>query len=722
MRVDADRQRHLLLDGRQRLGGLDGWLSTPSLVTGLAATEQGLSLAPAPVTTAPATAGGLPGQQVVIAGDGSRLEIEGDWIYVTPREASACASESAARRHLQGIGGTGSAPTRLRAPQGMTLDGALLYVADTGNHRVQVFDLCRRTLRHVWGGPAAGAGCGDFSSPSSVAVSDIGDVFIADTGNHRLVKRCGRGGAVAAIDGTLLAAHFMFVCHGPRRGDRFVYLPARRRLECWTSADRAIVDPFAYATAAAARTRVLELLEAAGSTDVLLEWEDAYPAALRAAADAEPPFQSPVRLAWHEGVLFAYDADTNDVRLLDACGRVLGRVATAPGLAASAAGAPAAMGKTGSLLSTRLDSHIDQCVWHKITLKLAAPLPPGGAVTIWTYSSNRETVTTADVALLGEDAWRTGQSNADDFLVRSPPGRFLWLRVGLIGSGVASPVVSQLKVYFPREGYLQYLPAVYRQDAVSADFLDRFLALFQTGFEGIEGQVARLVQYFSPRGVPEPFLNWLGSWVGMVFDPGWPARNRRELLRRSPELYRRRGTAAGLKLFIKLALGLDVRIAEDWRFRKPVTLGGRTLLGSGFRLSGPCPTDRLRLDVNSTIGQFALDDVGHPAHDRFADRAHHFTVFVDGPLTESDTRRLRNLIEHERPAHASYTLQTVGGRMRVGVESTVGWDTGIGPVPRPALGRTSTLGYDTVLGHDPARPCRATDVGGGTVVGAIAVG
>ena len=723
MLVDTDRQRHLLLDVRQGLGGLDGWRAEPGLVTGLVATEQGLALAPAPaLTPGPGVAGGLPEQRTGVAANGTRFEIDGDQILVTPQSDCLQPGQAPVRRVLRGIGGTGSAAGRLKASQGLTIHGTLLYIADTGNHRVQVFDLCRRAILHVWGGPAAGAGCGQFNAPASIAVDACGDVFIADTGNHRIVKRCGRGGAFAAIDGTRLAAHLMFVCHGPRRGDRFVYLPARRRLECWTVADRVVVDAAAYATLDAARARVLELLDAAGSTDVLLEWEDAYPPALLSAADAEPPFQSPTRLAWLGGVLYAYDATTDDVRLLDGCGRVLGRVAAIPGRVAPAGATSVALVKTGSLLSTRLDSHIDQCVWHKITLKLTSPPPPGGAVTVWTYSSNSETVTTADVALLGDDAWRTGQTNADDFLVRSPPGRFLWLRIALAGSGVSTPVVSLLKVYFPRESYLQYLPAVYRHDAISADFLDRFLAIFQSGFERIEDQVARLVEYFSPRGVPEPFLNWLGAWVGMVFDPGWPPRNRRELLRRSPEIYRRRGTADGLKLFIKLALGLDVRIAEDARFRRPVILGSRALLGSGFRLSGACPADRLRLDVNSTIGNFALQDLGDPAHDHFDDGAHHFTVFVDGPLDETTTRRLRHLIDMERPAHTNYSLRTVGGRMRVGAESTVGWDTGIGPVPRPSLGRTSTLGYDVVLGHDPAAPCGAADVGGGTVVGAIPVG
>ncbi len=45
---------------------------------------------------------------------------------------------------------------------------------------------------------------------------------------------------------------------------------------------------------------------------------------------------------------------------------------------------------------------------------------------------------------------------------------------------IATPSIEQVKVYYPRASSLQYLPAVYREDAVSADFLARFLSIFDT--------------------------------------------------------------------------------------------------------------------------------------------------------------------------------------------------------------------------------------------------
>ena len=138
----------------------------------------------------------------------------------------------------------------------------------------------------------------------------------------------------------------------------------------------------------------------------------------------------------------------------------------------------------------------------------------------------------------------------------SGPGRYLWLKIALRGSGAETPELGGLKAHFPRSTYLEYLPAVYQSDPVSKDFLKHFLSIFETTLSGIEGRISNIWQYFNPEGVPdvEPpkdFLSWLAGSVGMTFEPGWTTETRRRLLRHSPELYCKRGTPAGLKLLIR---------------------------------------------------------------------------------------------------------------------------------------------------------------------------
>ncbi|HJX61909.1 MAG TPA: NHL repeat-containing protein, partial [Dehalococcoidia bacterium] len=60
-----------------------------------------------------------------------------------------------------------------------------LYVADSGNNRVQKFDLDGLFLAEVGG---AGSGNGQFNEPWGVAVDAQGNVYVADTWNHRIQK------------------------------------------------------------------------------------------------------------------------------------------------------------------------------------------------------------------------------------------------------------------------------------------------------------------------------------------------------------------------------------------------------------------------------------------------------------------------------------------------------------------------------------------------------
>lgn len=116
-------------------------------------------------------------------------------------------------------------------PWGVAVDGAgLIYVADTWNGRIQVFDQTGRFLRK-WGRFAATNGeLGDplsFFGPRGLAIDLNGNLLIADTGNKRIlhytptgefIRQIGGGGVVAGrfeeptavtvdpTDGTVLVA------------------------------------------------------------------------------------------------------------------------------------------------------------------------------------------------------------------------------------------------------------------------------------------------------------------------------------------------------------------------------------------------------------------------------------------------------------------------------------------------------------------------------------
>jgi DNA-binding beta-propeller fold protein YncE len=110
-----------------------------------------------------------------------------------------------------GYGGDAGPATqaRLAAPQGLALDGqSNLYIADSGNHRVRRVDLRRGTIETVAGNGRAGfAGDGKravearLTNPAAVAVGSSGGLYIADTGNHR-IRRVGPNGVIITLAGS----------------------------------------------------------------------------------------------------------------------------------------------------------------------------------------------------------------------------------------------------------------------------------------------------------------------------------------------------------------------------------------------------------------------------------------------------------------------------------------------------------------------------------------
>ena len=74
----------------------------------------------------------------------------------------------------------------LRNPIGVAVDvSGNVYVADTGNHRIQKFDSEGNFLRK-WG--TLGSGDGQFGYPYGVAADGSGNVYVADTDSHRIQK------------------------------------------------------------------------------------------------------------------------------------------------------------------------------------------------------------------------------------------------------------------------------------------------------------------------------------------------------------------------------------------------------------------------------------------------------------------------------------------------------------------------------------------------------
>ncbi|CAF4516191.1 unnamed protein product, partial [Rotaria socialis] len=88
------------------------------------------------------------------------------------------------------IGFAGSTPTFVSSPYGVSFDGyGYMYVADTGNHRIQKYSPgsnIGNTVAGVTG--SAGSSLSQLNSPSAIQFDSTGQMYILDTSNYRVLK------------------------------------------------------------------------------------------------------------------------------------------------------------------------------------------------------------------------------------------------------------------------------------------------------------------------------------------------------------------------------------------------------------------------------------------------------------------------------------------------------------------------------------------------------
>jgi len=83
------------------------------------------------------------------------------------------------------ITGYGEEPGKMQYPTNVTVDNnGKVYLADTGNHRIQVVDSQGNFIRSVG---KYGRGDGELSFPADAKADKFGNIFVADMENHRIV-------------------------------------------------------------------------------------------------------------------------------------------------------------------------------------------------------------------------------------------------------------------------------------------------------------------------------------------------------------------------------------------------------------------------------------------------------------------------------------------------------------------------------------------------------
>lgn len=197
--------------------------------------------------------------------------------------------------------------------------------------------------------------------------------------------------------------------------------------------------------------------------------------------------------------------------------------------------------------------------------------------------------------------------------------------------------------------YLPYLPAVLRQ----SPFLGRFLLAFEAVISrndavaelqdpnlaryrdlvGFAQLLDRIHEYFDPLNTDPEFLPWLAQWVATSIRDDWSETTRRNFVANIVPLYRERGTRAGIEKV--LALSGDDATVVDFQ-------------------------DNLHKDLEATH----FPGIPNPPP------AHFFGVILtvddlNATKLARRARRVRAIVDREKPAHTYYALRIIYPAMRI---------------------------------------------------------
>jgi len=628
------------------------------------------------------------------------------------------------------MGGASGQATSFYTPRGLLISPtrSSMFVVDSGNHRILVFDLDTFQLVEIWGqsslysAPQPGSQPGQFNTPWTLANDSAGNIYVVDYGNLRVQKFNAIGDVVPTFCNNVQASG----CHHPsdvavceQNGAAWIFVmdASVAAIFLFDANGNPVLDSQGQPTKIS-DCHLQQPMGMVADGQSLYVGDNSAKGVLR--FDIDDGFKYVGEAIGYAGPVAAL--------LLDEKGGLW--VHPGGALALVPLDAQKGYGASGSVwLRKGSPVQVDDCkvVWHRLQA-LAKPLSAGTHLEVFAFAASdlaqAPAVDPTAENPFADPKWQSvpyiANLDVTDLYIGGCKQKYLWVGAQFSGDGTASPRLRQLRAEFDYPSYEQYLPAIYRNKANCGQFLLRLLSLFESLFGGVENEIRSLPTLFDPQAAPKKFLAWLAGCVGLDLDDNWDEQQQRQIIAEIFRLSGWRGTAKGLRESVRLFAGADVVIEEPllnaaW-WCLPNTADSccaacassasssaqdnqNSILGATTMLAPAQPQ-------GAVVGTSAVLDQSHLIADQdygsplFNDVAYQFSVQVyrSEAMCETALARIRAILDQEKPAHTAYHLCIIDPEFRVGFQSRLGIDTVVGGPPRSiALGTGQALGVDTAL-------------------------
>ncbi len=630
------------------------------------------------------------------------------------------------------VGGMGRAPVQFNVCRGLLIPAhrRSLFVADSLNHRVQVFDIASCQLVEVLNQlgpsdePGTSPGTNRLHTPWGLAGDNHGNVYVVDY-ESRSVQKFDRAGEVVAdfasnvhASNALIRPAGIAAYSHQDKVRLYVIDEATHSIVVLTGEGRPVRDSDGHQISFGF-TKLRKPMGIAVSKDAVYVGDNELRRVLKYKRSGDYQFIG--EAVGYKGPVAALALDN------------AGNLLVHPGVADLV---PVKMAiergfRTQGVLWSEAITTGPKIAWHRLQA-ITAGLAVGAHLRLFVHTSNdaadQPLIEPESAEPFADPKWVPALKSSDihDLFIGGAPAQFLWVGALFLGDGRVTPVMPQMRVEFDHQSYTSELPAIYRAESPSGEFLLRFLSLVETFFDELEGNIGSLSRLFDPNAVPRDFLPWLATWLAFDLDENWDEQKQRAAVAHAFEMYGRRGTVQGLRESLRLFAGVRAIITEpilgaawwslptgasacncgqtktskeeSWTKTENSVLGVTTMLAAaqpqGAVVGTSATLDHSHLITNEEFGAPLFEGVAH----QFSVQLYRSQLKCSETLTN-----LRAIIEREKPAHTDYHLCIIEPRMRVGFQGRVGIDTIIaGPPTHTRLGDETEIDHELVMGGEPA--------------------
>lgn len=334
----------------------------------------------------------------------------------------------------------------------------------------------------------------------------------------------------------------------------------------------------------------------------------------------------------------------------------------------------------GVFFSRLLDSRDKETVWHRLLVDYSNMGESSIHITIYASESSWINVEKQEYPIdsfIGSTEITLAQKieimqpyiaksayEPSDMLLHSVKGRYLWIRIDLSVQSDTLPEIYGIKIQFPKQTWMEYLPEIYQEDKKSSSFLERFLGIYQSLYQDMSNKITQAASFFDPDVVDGDFLKWLATWLSIDDVYVWSEDKLKYLIKNAMGMYKIRGTTEYLADIIELYTGKKPYIVE-------------------YHQTEPYRTDLINSELISAL---------------YGDSPFSFTIIIDGDSIayNNQYKTILKIVNHAKPAHVDDNVIVLKPYIFLNQYSYLGINSVLGQYRPFQLDGLSSLPFSTI--------------------------